>query len=74
MCMQHFFIKVEEVITSQGNENRRHLGNKLLLKSYKENLKEHKTTKKCNQRANNNEKITYIFVTTNNFQNKHILK
>lgn len=37
MCVQHFLTKVEKVITSQGNENRSHLGNKLLLNS--DNLK-----------------------------------
>lgn len=29
--MQHFFIKVEKVVTSQGNENGNHLGHKLLV-------------------------------------------
>ena len=41
--MQHFLIKVEKVITSQGNENKSHLGNKLLLTVMI--IKEHKIGK-----------------------------
>ena len=43
MCMQHFLIKVEEVITSQGNENRSHLAKKAA--SYSDNKKISKNTK-----------------------------
>lgn len=38
MCIQHFFIKIEEVITSQGNENRSHLGQQAASYSDKKNV------------------------------------
>lgn len=59
MCMQHFFIRVEKVITSQGNENRSHLGHKLLLTAIKK-FWGAQNRKKCNQWANNNEKTNNV--------------
>lgn len=67
MCMQHFLIKVEEVITSQGNENRSHLAKKAA--SYSDNKKISKNTKQKtgHQRTHNSEKIMNALRVTNNF-------
>lgn len=51
MCMQHFFIKTEKVITAHGNENRSHLGNNLIFTViFLKNSKDYKT--EMNQDAN----------------------
>lgn len=70
--MYYFFIKVEKVVTSQGNKNRSHLflfivsfikGHKLLDRDNKKTWRNTKW-KKGNQLANNNEKNNNVCVLT----------